>query len=90
MVRDSKPPVPEDRERREQNHLFAEEQKQKDATKRKLDKIVRAREALEKRRRRQVRDGLPQEESPSEPDSDDKDFDIISDEEEAQSFKGEV
>lgn len=32
MVRDSKPPVLEDRERRERNHLFAEEQKQKDGS----------------------------------------------------------
>jgi hypothetical protein len=50
MVRDSKPSVPEDRERREQNQLFAMGQKQKkDAMKRKQDEDIRAREALEKR-----------------------------------------
>jgi hypothetical protein len=87
-VRDSEPPVPEDHERWERNHLLAEEQKQKkDATKRRRDETIRVREALEKRRRQQERDGLPREESPSEPDSDDEDFDIFSDEEEEQGFR---
>jgi hypothetical protein len=59
--------------------------------KRKCDKFVRMREALEKRRRQQARDGLPQKESPSEPDSDNEDFDIFSiDDEEAWGFRGEV
>jgi hypothetical protein len=50
MVRDSEPPVPEDRERREWNRLFVEGQEQKkDAMKRKHDEDIRAREALEKR-----------------------------------------
>jgi hypothetical protein len=71
---------------------LAEEQKQKkDATKRKRDKNIHVRDALEKRRQQQARDRLPREESPSEPNSDDEDFDIFSDEEEeAQSFRGEV
>jgi hypothetical protein len=90
-VRDSEPPVLEDRERRERNRLLAEEQKQKkDAMKRKCDEVIRARKALERRRRQQVRDGLPQEESPSEPESNDEDFDIFLDEEEMQGFKGVV
>jgi hypothetical protein len=82
MVRDSEPPVPEDREWRERNRLLAKEQKlKKDATKIKHDEIIRAREALEKHRRQQAHDGLPQEESLSEPESDGKDFDIFSDDE---------
>jgi hypothetical protein len=77
-VKDSEPLVPEDRERWERNRLLAEEQKQnKDATKRTRGKTLRTREALEKHRRQQERDGLPQEESPSEPDSDDGDLDIF-------------
>jgi hypothetical protein len=73
VVRDSEPPVPEDREQRERNRLLAEEQKQKkDATKRKHGEIIRARE------------------SPLEPDSDDGDFDIFSDEKEEQGFRGVV
>jgi hypothetical protein len=84
-------PVLEDRERQERNCLFAEEQKQKkDTMKRKRDEVIRAREALEKHHRQQARDGLPQEESPFELESDDEDFDIFSDEEEAQGFKGMV
>jgi hypothetical protein len=52
VVRDSEPPVPEDREQRERNRLLAEEQKQKkDAIKRKHGKFIHAREALEKHRR---------------------------------------
>jgi hypothetical protein len=90
-VRDSEPLVPEDRERREQNRLLAEKQKlKKDAMKRKRDEIIRAREALEKRHRQQACDGLPREESPSEPESDGEDLDIFSDEEEAQGFRGVV
>jgi hypothetical protein len=77
-VRDSEPLVPEDHEWWEQNRLLAEEQKlKKDATKRKRDEIIRAREALEKRHQQQACDGLPQEESSSEPESDGEDIDIF-------------
>jgi hypothetical protein len=52
MVRDSEPPVLEDCEWWERNRLLAEEQKhKKDATKRKHNEVIRAREALEKLRR---------------------------------------
>jgi hypothetical protein len=52
MVKHSKPSVPEDREQRERNHLLAEEKKRKkDATKRKRDNNIHAKDALEKRRR---------------------------------------
>jgi hypothetical protein len=51
--------------------------KKKDAMKRKCGDPLRVREALEKRRWQQEHDGLPQEESPSEPDSDDGDFHIF-------------
>jgi hypothetical protein len=47
------------------------------------------REALEKHHRQQEHDGLPRVESSLEPDSDDGDFDIFSDEEE-QGFRGLV
>jgi hypothetical protein len=47
------------------------------AIKRKHGETLCTREALEKRRRQQERDGLPWEESPSEPDSDDGDFEIF-------------
>jgi hypothetical protein len=91
VVKDSKPPVPEDHEWRERNRLLAEGQKQKkDAAKRKCGETIHMREALEKHRRQQEHGGLPQEESPSEPDSDDGDFDMFSDEEEEQGFRGLV
>jgi hypothetical protein len=92
MVRHSEPLVPEDHEQWERNHLLAEEQKwKKDTTKRNRDKNICPRDNLEKHRWQQARDGVPREESPSEPDSDDKDFDIFSDEgEEAQGFGDEV
>jgi hypothetical protein len=52
VVKDSEPPVLEDRERRERNHLLAEGQKQKkDAAKRKCGETIHVREALEKHRR---------------------------------------
>jgi hypothetical protein len=51
-VKDFEPPIPEDHEQRERNHLLAEEHKlKKDATKRKRGETIRTREALEKRRR---------------------------------------
>jgi hypothetical protein len=75
MVRDSEPSVPEDHEWQEQNWLFAKGQKQKkDATKKKCNEDIRVREALEKRHQQQARDGLPREESSSEPESDGDDF----------------
>jgi hypothetical protein len=70
---------------------LAEEQKQrKDTTKRRRDETIRAREALEKRRHQQERDGISQEESSSEPDLDGEDFDIFSNKEEEQGFRGMV
>jgi hypothetical protein len=45
--------------------------------KRKCGETLCTREALEKRCRQQERDRLPQEASPSEPDSDDGDFHIF-------------
>jgi hypothetical protein len=52
VAKDSEPPVPEDRERWERNRLLVEGQKQKkDATKRKRDKTIHMREALEQHRR---------------------------------------
>jgi hypothetical protein len=77
-VKHSEPPVPEDHEQRERNHLLAEEQKRKkDATKRKRNKNIHVRDALEKRHRQQARDRLPREESPSKLNSDDEDFNIF-------------
>jgi hypothetical protein len=56
--------------------LAAEKEKEKkDAKKARARKIMLAREALEKRRRRQARDGLPRESSPETPDDDDDDDD---------------
>jgi hypothetical protein len=71
---------------------LVEEQKwKKDAMKRKCDENIHVKDGLEKRHQQQALDGLPREEFPSEPDSDDEDLDIFSDEkEEAQGFGGEV
>jgi hypothetical protein len=56
--------------------LSAEKDKEKkDAEKARARERMRAREALEKRRRRQARDGLPLESSPDTPDDDDDDDD---------------
>jgi hypothetical protein len=50
MVKHSEPPVPEDHEQRKRNRLLAKEQKRKkDAMKRKRDKDIHTRDALEKR-----------------------------------------
>jgi hypothetical protein len=57
--------------------LDEEQKRKKDATKRKRDKNIRVKDALEKHHRQQVRDRLPREESLLEPDSDDEDFDIF-------------
>jgi hypothetical protein len=81
VVRDFEPSVPEDQGRWEQNRLFAEGQKQKkDVAKKKRNEDICVREALEKRRRQQARDGLPLEESPLEPESDGNDSRTSSDE----------
>ena len=56
--------------------LAAEKEKEKkDAEKARARERMRAREALEKRRRRQARDGLPREPSPETPDDNDDDDD---------------
>jgi hypothetical protein len=72
----SRPPVPEDTTGRTARRLAAEKDKQKkDVEKARACERMRAREALEKRRRRQARDGLPLEPSPDTPDDDDDDDD---------------
>jgi hypothetical protein len=55
--------------------VAAEEKKKKDAEKARAREQARARDALEKLRRRQERDGLPREPSPEMPDDDDDDED---------------
>jgi hypothetical protein len=50
-----------------------EEKRKKDVEKARAHERMRARDALEKRRRRQERDGLPREPSPETPDDDDDD-----------------
>ena len=65
-MRSSPPPVPEDAGQRAINRAHADAQKKrKDAKAAKRTKHILAREALEKRRRQQRKDGLPLEESPS-------------------------
>jgi hypothetical protein len=69
----SLPPVPEDRAAR---RVAAEKKKEKkDAKKARARERMRARDALERRRRKQERDGLPREPSPETPDDDDDDDD---------------
>jgi hypothetical protein len=70
------PPVPEDAVDRAVRRLAAEKEKEKkDAEKARARERMRARDALEKRRRRQARDGLPLEPLPETPDDDDDDDD---------------
>jgi hypothetical protein len=70
------PLVPEDAVDRAARRLAAEKEKEKkDAEKARARERMRAWEALEKRRRRQARDGLPLEPSPDTPDDDDDDDD---------------
>jgi hypothetical protein len=69
----SLPPVPEDVVDRAARRVAAE--KKKDAEKAWARERMRARDALERRRRRQERDGLPRELSPETPDDDDDDDD---------------
>jgi hypothetical protein len=60
-----RPPVPEDAVDRAVRRLAAEKEKEKkDVKKARARERMLAREALEKRRRRQARDGLPRESSP--------------------------
>jgi hypothetical protein len=62
--------------------IAAEKEKEKkDAKKAQARKRMRARDALEKLRRRQARDGLPREPSPETPDDDDEDDDDDDDDE---------
>jgi hypothetical protein len=71
-----RPLVPEDAMDRAARKLAAEKEKEKkDAEKARARERMLAREALEKRRRRQARDGLPRESSPETPDDDDDDDD---------------
>jgi hypothetical protein len=72
----SLPPVPEDVVGRAVRRVAAEKKKEKkDAEKAWARERMRAREALERRRRRQERDGLPREPSLETPDDDDDDDD---------------
>jgi hypothetical protein len=71
----SLPPVPEDAVGRAARRVAAEKKKEKkDAEKARARERMRAREALEKRRRRQERDGLPREPSLEMPDDEDDDM----------------
>jgi hypothetical protein len=72
----SLPPVPEDTVDRATRRVAAEKKKEKkDAEKAWARERMRARDALERRRRKQERDGLPRESSPETPDDDDDDDD---------------
>jgi hypothetical protein len=70
------PPVPEDAVDRAARRVAVEKKKEKkDAKKARARERMRARDALERRRRRQERDGLPREPSAETPDDDDDDDD---------------
>jgi hypothetical protein len=72
IYKPTRPPVPEDVADRAARRLAAEKEKEKkDAEKARARERMLAREALEKRRRRHARDGLPRESSPETPDDDD-------------------
>jgi hypothetical protein len=72
----SLPPVPEDAVDRAARRVAAEKQKEKKDTKKaRACERMRSRDALERRRRRQERDGLPREPSLETPDDDDDDDD---------------
>jgi hypothetical protein len=67
VVKESRPPVLEDRATREARRLLAAQKKEeKDAAKKHQVQKTLEREALKKRRRQQSLEGLPLEESPSE------------------------
>jgi hypothetical protein len=70
------PPVPEDAVDRAAWRVAAEKRKEKkDAKKARARERTWARDALERLRRRQERDGIPREPSPKTPDDDDDDED---------------
>jgi hypothetical protein len=71
----SLPRVPQNAVDRAARRVAAEEKKKKDAEKARARERMRARDALEKLRRRQEREGLPREPSPETPDDDDDDED---------------
>jgi hypothetical protein len=72
----SLPPVPEDAVDRATRRVVAEKRKEKKDTKKaRARERTRARDALERLRRRQERDGLPREPSPETPDDDDNEDD---------------
>jgi hypothetical protein len=72
----SLPPVPEDTVDRAARRVAAEKKKEKkDAKKARARERIRARDALERRHRKQERDNLPREPSPETPDDDDDDDD---------------
>jgi hypothetical protein len=71
----SLPWVPQDAVDRAARRVAAEEKKKKDAEKARARERMRARDALEKLRRRQEREGLPREPSLETPDDDDDDED---------------
>jgi hypothetical protein len=71
------PPVPEDAVDRAARRVAAEKRKEKkDAKKARAREQTWARDALERLRRRQERDGLPREPSPEAPNDDDEDDDM--------------
>jgi hypothetical protein len=76
----SQPPLPEDAVDQATRRVAAEKKKEKkDAKKARARERMRARDALERRRRRQERDGLPREplsETPDDDDDDDEDDDM--------------
>jgi hypothetical protein len=72
----SMPPVPEDAVDRAAWRVAVEKKKEKKDTKKaQARERMRARDALERHRRRQERDGLPREPPPETPDDDDDDDD---------------
>jgi hypothetical protein len=71
----SLPPVPEDAVDRAARRVATEKKEKKDTKKARARERMRARDALERRRRKQERDGLPREPSPETPDDDDDDED---------------
>jgi hypothetical protein len=74
VYKPSLPPVPEDAMDRAARRVAAEKKKEKkDVEKARAREWMQAREALERRRRRQERDGLPREPSLETPDDDDDD-----------------
>jgi hypothetical protein len=76
VYKPSLPPVPQDAVGRAARRIAAKKKKEKkDAEKVRARERMRAREALEKRRRRQERDGLPREPSLETHDDDDDDDD---------------